>query len=76
MLENEIFKQDSSDEQPQTKNDIKSERHAGKDIAQHQAEITLSQENLARLQALGVISSIDREEKIKEVIESGRKKAS
>ncbi len=74
LLENEIFKQDSSDEQPQTKNDIKSERHAGKDIAQHQAEITLSQENLARLQALGVISSIDREEKIKEVIESGKKK--
>lgn len=39
-----------------------------------EAEVTLSKENLAKLQALSVISQTDKEEKLKDIIESGKKK--
>lgn len=39
-----------------------------------QADITLSKENLAKLQALGTISQTDKEERLKDVIEAGKKK--
>ncbi len=39
-----------------------------------EAEVALSKENLAKLQALSVISQTDKEEKLKDIIESGKKK--
>jgi len=39
-----------------------------------EAKIALSKENLARLQALSAISQTDKEEKLKDIIESGKKK--
>ena len=41
---------------------------------QTESDITLSKENLARLQALSVVSQSDKEEKLKDIIESGKKK--
>ena len=41
---------------------------------QTDSNITLSKENLARLQALSVVSQTDKEEKLKDIIESGKKK--
>ena len=41
---------------------------------QTDADLTLSKENLARLQALSVVSHTDKEEKLKDIIESGKKK--
>ncbi len=41
---------------------------------QTDADMTLSKENLARLQALSVVSHTDKEEKLKDIIESGKKK--
>lgn len=38
------------------------------------AEMTLSQENLAKLEALGMITHNDKEERIKDVIETGKRK--
>ncbi len=57
---------------PETKQKtaVKDERPAKK----NKADITLSKENLARLQALSVISQTDKEEKLKDIIESGKKK--
>ena len=37
-------------------------------------DMTLSKENLAKIQALGILSQNDKEEKIKDVIETGKKK--
>lgn len=37
-------------------------------------DMTLSKENLAKIQALGMISQNDKEEKLKDVIETGKKK--
>jgi len=37
-------------------------------------DLTLSKENLAKLEALGMISQHDKDEKIKDVIETGKKK--
>lgn len=53
---------------------IKNERQTGKQVAEHQAELTLSAENLARIEALGVVTNSDKEEKLKYLIESGKKK--
>ncbi len=41
---------------------------------QADADMALSKENLARLQALSVVSQSDKEEKLKDIIESGKKK--
>ncbi len=41
---------------------------------QPESDVTLSKENLARLQALSVVSQSDKEEKLKDIIESGKKK--
>jgi RNA polymerase primary sigma factor len=38
------------------------------------ADVALTKENLARLQALSVVSQTDKEEKLKDIIESGKKK--
>ncbi len=47
----------------------------GKEKAiQPESDVTLSKENLARLQALSVVSQSDKEEKLKDIIESGKKK--
>ena len=53
---------------------IKDERQTGKQVAEQQAELTLSAENLARIEALGVVANSDKEEKLKFVIETGKKK--
>ena len=57
---------------PETKQKaaVKDERSAKK----NKGEITLSKENLAKLQALSAISQTDKEEKLKDIIESGKKK--
>ncbi len=55
-------------EKPKTKDTEKSAQ------AQPAADMTLSKENLARLQALSVVSQADKEEKLKDIIESGKKK--
>jgi hypothetical protein len=39
------------------------------------ANKTLSKKNLAKIEALSIISQQDKEEKIKDVIETGKKKA-
>ena len=38
------------------------------------ANVTLSQENLAKIQALGIIAQHEKEERIKDVIETGKRK--
>lgn len=44
------------------------------DTWREQDDFRLSPENLARIQALGLISQTDKEDKIKEVIEAGKRK--
>lgn len=51
---------------------VKDERPVKKNKSE--GEVLLSKENLAKLQALSVISQTDKEEKLKEIIESGKKK--
>ncbi len=41
---------------------------------ENRSDMTLSKENLARIQALGTISQLDKEERLKDVIEAGKKK--
>lgn len=54
------------------KTTVKDERSVKKNKSE--ASMTLSKENLAKLQALSVISQTDKEEKLKDIIESGKKK--
>ncbi len=67
---------DVSAEQKQFKQTAQAEaRQKSKDTPeQADADMTLSKENLARLQALSVVSQSDKEEKLKDIIESGKKK--
>ncbi len=59
---------------PETKKNtaVNDERPVKKNKSDEQ--MTLSKENLAKLQALSVISQTDKEEKLKDIIESGKKK--
>ena len=47
------------DAKVQTSKEIREERHVGKDTAEYQSEVTLSVENLERLQALGMFSQTE-----------------
>jgi RNA polymerase primary sigma factor len=57
---------------PEVKTAVKDERPVKKNKAE--PEVALSKENLAKLQALSAISQTDKEEKLKDIIESGKKK--
>ncbi len=52
----------------------KKDRTKQTDTWREQDDFRLSPENLARIQALGLISQTDKEDKIKEVIEAGKRK--
>ena len=54
------------------KGSVKKEEKIGKKVKQ--VEMTLSKENLARIQALGVLAQTDKEDRLKYVIEAGKKK--
>ncbi len=56
-----------------TKTALKDERHTKMDKSD-QSDMSLSKENLAKIEALGMISHSDKEEKLKDIIECGKKK--